>query len=97
MRMERPSRTIESLAGSSFVPQWRFLISQAHSLVFSVPDEMSKVIENDYVRARQENPAVTQDTLHLWLTLGRSAFAASNKFHVEVILTMIIEFNRLDY
>lgn len=37
----------------------------------TMPDDVHEVVQRDFVRMRQEDPTVTGDTFHRWLTLAR--------------------------
>jgi hypothetical protein len=37
----------------------------------SMPDEVHETVQQDFVRARQQDPSVNGDTFHRWLTLAR--------------------------
>lgn len=37
----------------------------------SMPEEVHETVQQDFVRARQQDPSVNGDTFHRWLTLAR--------------------------
>lgn len=49
----------------------RSYLALVRHLPFSVPEDVGKLITEDFVQARQENPQLDPQTLGLWLTLAR--------------------------
>eukprot|EP00026_Physarum_polycephalum_P002209 Phypoly_transcript_02214.p1 GENE.Phypoly_transcript_02214~~Phypoly_transcript_02214.p1 ORF type:complete len:595 (+),score=96.98 Phypoly_transcript_02214:53-1837(+) len=57
---------------ADLVELWRVYLSMLRSKQVVPPgEEVTSHMENDFVQARQQNAAVTQDSFHLWLTLAR--------------------------
>eukprot|EP00743_Colponemidia_sp_Colp-15_P007560 GILK01008173.1.p1 GENE.GILK01008173.1~~GILK01008173.1.p1 ORF type:complete len:668 (+),score=75.35 GILK01008173.1:70-2004(+) len=48
-------------------------LASSEELQYDIPEEVSSYLEADFVRARQEDPKVSQDTFHGWMSLARLA------------------------
>eukprot|EP00741_Cyanophora_paradoxa_P016837 tig00020943_g16261.t1 len=49
----------------------RYLAIARHPPHFAIDESVSLMVEEDFVRARKEEPKTGPETLHLWLTLAR--------------------------
>jgi hypothetical protein len=65
-----PSQAWDSLA-QGWLADARSYLALVRHLPFAVPEEVGKLITDDFVQARQENPQLDPQTLGLWLTLAR--------------------------
>jgi len=59
------------MTNEDFLDRCRFYIAFIRSFDFELSEELTKIVQEDFVRIRKQNASVTQEDFHLWLTLAR--------------------------